>query len=44
MAENAENASHGRLNEDLLHCSSMVDPDERWQSMVLRHFFFCRKA
>jgi hypothetical protein len=29
MAENAENASHGRLNEDLLHCSSMVDPDER---------------
>jgi hypothetical protein len=26
----------GSLEEDLLHCSSMVDPDEKRQSMVLR--------
>jgi hypothetical protein len=25
------------LEEDLLHCSSAVDPDEMRQSMVLRH-------
>ena len=28
---------HSSLEEDLLHCSSMVDPDEKKQSMVLRH-------
>ena len=26
----------GSLEEDLLHCSSMADPDEKRQSMVLR--------
>jgi hypothetical protein len=30
------------LEEDLLHCSSMVDPDEKGQFMVLR--VYCRKA
>jgi hypothetical protein len=25
-----------RLGEDLLHCFSMVDPDEKWQFMVLK--------
>ena len=42
MAENAERLSgedemHDSLEEDLLHCSSTADPNEKRQSMVLRH-------
>jgi hypothetical protein len=30
----------GSLGEGLLHCSSMVDPDEKSQSMVLRPLLY----
>ena len=43
MAENAERLSgedemRDSLEEDLLHCSSTADPDEKRQSTILRHF------
>ena len=35
---------HGSLEEDLLHCSSMADPNEKRQSMVLRHLLSRQKV
>jgi hypothetical protein len=34
-----EEIRHGSLEEDLLHFSSMADPDEKRQSIVLRRLF-----
>jgi hypothetical protein len=32
------------LEEDLFHCSSLVDPDEKRQSMVLRYLLLWREG
>jgi hypothetical protein len=34
----------GSLEEDLLHCSSMADPNEKRQPMILKCLLSCRRV